>query len=258
MKVLGFDTETTGVDINTASIIEIGAVMFDVEGGVWTPEVGMSQLIFEPSYLPLPEDAMAKNGITEAMLKADGIPFKDAIMKLQDFGLGAKYFCAHKADFDRGILRSQLLRYSLQSYLADIPFICSMANVESHVSRNSRQLGHLALDYGVAVDPAQLHRAMDDVMLMGKMLSAAKANPEDMYAFNTLPTLILTTDTVPPWEDGGKDKDAAKKVGYSWEKIRGVAALEKKEWPKRWVKAIKKTQANLDAQTRAYRILEEI
>jgi len=31
MLVLGFDTETTGVDIKTASILEIGAVLFDVQ-----------------------------------------------------------------------------------------------------------------------------------------------------------------------------------------------------------------------------------
>lgn len=255
MKVLGFDTETTGLNAEEAHIIEIGAVLFDVHDGAWTPLKGMSRLVYEPHFLPLPPEAMAINHITDDMLLETGVPFLEALEELQEFAREAQFIVAHNAGFDKGMLKAQLVRRGTHSFVVDLPFICSKTDVEAHSYARCTRLGHLALDYGVAVNPSELHRAMEDVLLMGKMLTAAKADPSVMWKFHTTPTLVVSTEVVPPWEDSGRDRDDAKKVhGYVWENIRGI----EKSYKKQWVKAFKNTPANLAAQTRKYRILEEI
>lgn len=253
MKVLGFDTETDGTDVDAANILEVGAVLFDVHEGTWTAERGLSKLVFEESYLPLNPKATKVNGITEDMLKKEGVSFKESVDALMEIAREAKFIVAFNESFDRQVLKAQLIRHRLHSYVTDLPHLCAMRHVEAHMDKSSWKLKHLAVDYGVTVDPSKLHRAMADVMLMGEMLTAAGATPESMNEFASLPTIVIATPTIPPWEDNHVDKNAAKDDGYRWETPTGVD----KKYPKQWVKAIKKTEFNLAAQKRKFTIIEE-
>ncbi len=250
MKVLGFDLETTGLDTKTANILEVGAVRFDVTNGVWTPEETFSTLVYEPSYLPLPLDAMAKNGITEEMIIKDGVSFETALDGLKSVAVGADYVVAHNAVYDKSVFGSQLVRHSLISFVEQLRFLCSLNDVESFSGRKCRVLSHLCLDFGIIVDPSTLHRATDDVLLMGQLLNQVNADPESMWIYKNMPSLVLHSKVVKPWEDNNKDKEIAQAAGYRWEKAG------EKVYPKKWVKLIKKNK--LDLETRAHTILEEL
>jgi len=82
------------------------------------------------------------------------------------------------------------------------------------------------------------------------MLTAVSADPQKMWEYRTQPTIVLCRPTLPPWEDGGKDKEKASALGYRWEKAGD------KTYPKKWVKMIKKNK--LDNEPRPYVIVEEL
>lgn len=250
MIVLAVDTETTGIDTNTANILEIAAVRYQVEDCVWTHIDQYHAYVFQENYLPLPEDALKVNGLTEKLLREKGISFADAFLGFNTFAHGSEYVIAHNEPYDKGVLKSQMVRHNLAGTLFNHKWICSLNDVEEFVGRKCRKLSHLAVDFGLTVDGSKLHGAIFDVLLLGELATKLRLNPTKMWEYRNEPTLILATPTTPPWEDNGKDKDAAKAAGYGWERVGD------KTYPKQWVKGIKKSK--LDLEKRKYRILEEV
>ena len=255
MLVVGFDTETSGLDPKTANILEVGAVLFDVDSSFnWNYVEGFSNLIFEQYNLPIPEAASAVNGITEEALRTKGIGFLEGLAKFSRLANQASYIVAHNAPYDKTVLESQLARLGISSGIPSMKWLCSVMDLESNKDKKCWKLAHMALDYGVTVNPTNLHTALADVRLMGEMLSAAKADPEAMWRYKNTPIAILSTPVCPPWDDNGKDRDLAKAAGYGWEEVRSVG----KKYAKRWVKGIKHTPDNLAKEVREYEILEII
>jgi DNA polymerase III epsilon subunit-like protein len=255
MLVVGFDTETSGLDVKTANILEVGAVLFDVdENFKWNYVEGFSNLIFEEYNFPIPKEASAVNGITEQAIRTGGVSFKEALSKFSDLAMKAEYVVAHNAPYDKSVLENQLIRVQIHSFIPDMKWICSVMDLESNKDKKCWRLAHMALDYGVTVNPTHLHTALADVSLMGEMLSAAKADPRKMWEYKNTPIAVLATPVVPPWDDNGKDRDIAKAAGYGWEEVRSVG----KKYSKKWVKGIKHTPENLAKEVREYDILEII
>ena len=234
MKVLGFDVETTGLDTTSEYIIEVGAVLFDVDSvGNWTPLKGESFLIYEHSYPQLSELIESLTGITDKILKLEGIPFHKAMAPVDELALEAEWVIAHNAIFDKAMLLSQANRWNLSLHMLAMPWICSIQDLESNAGKTCKRLSHLALDYGVTVDPSVLHRATDDVTLMGRMLSAAKANPWVMHNYAMTPEVTFMAVVPGPWIDGGKGTNAAKAAGYRFDSDS-----------KKWLKKVKETKTH--------------
>jgi DNA polymerase-3 subunit epsilon len=250
MLVLGFDLETTGVDSKTANIIEIGAVLYRVEQGFWKAEEMFSSYVFHEHYLPLPKDAMAVNGITEDILRKEGVGFAQALEGLHNLAEKCDATMAHNEQYDNGVLASQLTRHGLHSVMEHRSRICSLHDVEQFVGRKCRKLSHLAVDFGLEVDGSKLHGALADVKLMGMLANRLGLVPEDMLAYRKSPTVVICTSVAKPWEDDGKDAANAKEHGYGWQGAGGKTYL------KMWVKAVKKNK--LDNEKRPYKILEEL
>ena len=248
MRVLGFDTETTGLDPKTAHILEMGAVMFDVTDGVWSPIAHVNELIHDERIYPLNPEAQAINGITEEMLRASGVSFKDALIEVVKLGI-PDFVIAHNAQYDKDMFRADCTFNQIHSVLLDVPWLCSRNDIE-HAPPKTSGLAHLALDYHVVVDPSKLHRASADVELMGAMLSAAKANPSEMKAYKDIPLLVISTPTEKPWLDGGVSNSAAKEAGYRYE------SANFKIFKNKWVKTIR--QNKLAEEKLPYTIIEEV
>jgi DNA polymerase III epsilon subunit-like protein len=250
MKVLGFDLETTGVDSKTANILEVGAVLYDVNEGFWKAIDMLSVYVFDESYLPLPKDAMAVNGITEDKLRSEGIRLVEAINLLNTFAERCDFTMAHNEQYDNGVLATQLTKYGISSSMLDKKKLCSLQDVEQFVGRKCRKLSHLAVDFGLTVDGNILHGALADVKLMGMLANRLGLNPDTMWEYRSSPTLVLSTSVAKPWEDNGVDAANAKEHGYGWQGAAGKTYLKK------WVKAIKKNK--LVNEKRPYEILEEL
>lgn len=242
MKVLGFDVETTGLDTASEYIIEVGAVLFDVDTvGTWTPLKGESFLIYEQSYPQLSELIEGLTGITDSILKLEGISFNTAMIAIDELAMGAELICAHNAQFDFAMLDSQCSRFKLGLHMLEKPWICSIKDVESNEAKTCKRLSHLALDYGVTVDPTVLHRATDDVALMGKMLTAAHIYAGDMHIYSQMPEITFAAIVPGPWVDGGKGTAAAKLAGYRFDSDK-----------KKWLKTVKENKAH-EEQARLFK-----
>jgi DNA polymerase III epsilon subunit-like protein len=241
-KVLGIDFETTSLDIKKARIIEIGAVVFGVTGTDWDPIIDLSTLVYDEGDMALNEDTIKITGITDAMLKAEGMEITTALEMLADMAAQCDMCVAHNEPYDRGVLKEVVERGAFGlirgvNPLIEMPWVCSVTDLPQTKEYKCKKLSHLSLDLGITVDPSKLHRAVADVKLMGQMLTAAKADPEEMLKYRNTPSCYVQAVIPAPWTDGGKGKDAAVKLGYSWEKARG----DDRVWAKTWVKKIKET-----------------
>lgn len=255
MRVLGIDTETSHKEPQQANLLEVGAVVFDVHEGVWTAIEGVNHLVYYPRYSPIPQEALDVNGLSEELLKRDGVTMDVAVRDISamlDRYPDLELVVAHNASFDKAVIEKNLVDNVLHSRLTMLNWICSLEHIEAVVPRKCKKLSHLALDFGVAVNPEDLHRAMNDVALMGKLLTALAADPVKMLEYKNTPTVVISPKgkVKGPWEDGGKDNAEVKALGYGWERIGD------KVYSKRWVKKVKINKLSLE--TREYEVLEEL
>lgn len=102
MKFIAFDLETTGIKPSTDQIVEIGAVLFDGDQAL----KGFGRLI-NPG-IPIPPDASAVNGITDAMVQGKPL-IADVLEEFADF-CGDVPLVAHNAPFDYKFLLSDITR----------------------------------------------------------------------------------------------------------------------------------------------------
>lgn len=228
MDIALVDFETTGLDTDTARIIEIGAAIYQFETGEILQEY--SQLVWEEGDEELSEYITQITGITNEELRGNGIPLKPALAKFAQMTQGCSVFMAHNADYDKEVLISSLKRINIEP--PPVRWMCSINDLD-HGDLRCMKLSHLALDYGIVVDPSTLHRALDDVLLLGEILRKRNQTWGSVVEYADSPWVFLILQVPPPWEDNGKGKDFAKAMGYRWENAGG------KTFKKKWVKAVK-------------------
>lgn len=223
MHIVGIDVETTGLDIDKDHIIELAAARFEYDSPLYILRAGVCEKIHEAHYPPLSEEIKELTGISDYQGAIDLVSMMELVMPLLD---GAQLIVAHNAQFDRGMLVSQLRRQgqkAMADHLGQIPWACTIDDVPHHKKRKCKKLSHLALDMGVAVNPAELHRAAADVELMGKLLTASCVDARDMLRRALSPTHVYRAMVPAPWKDsapeGKKGAQLAKASGYfHWNK----------------------------------------
>lgn len=240
MKILLIDFESTGVDTSTARITEIGAMLVDEK---FEPlDVGISELVWETGYPALTEEVTKVTGITQDMLNKDAITPEEAFADLDLVADGCDFAIAYNRAYDENLLRAELARgaYTMLpglNQLMQVPWLCAMQDIESNYAFKSWKQMHVALDYGITVNPKLLHRAIGDVELMRQILVASNTSVEEMLAFQKDPWVYLAISCKAPWLDEGKSTQEAKGLGYSWEAARGDFSGVK--FSKAWVKRVK-------------------
>ncbi len=234
MRVLLIDFESTGLDTSKDRIIEIGAQIVDDQ---WELLASVSTLVNGPDIESPSNEIQGITGITLEEWKTHGVHLKDALDLLL-LTLDADVVFAYNKDFDFPLFRTEMFRHGLGlhavgNHFLQIPWVCAMRDVESNYQKKCWKLSHLALDYGISVDPSRLHRAIDDVDLMRRMLKAAGSSPQEIFNFSIQPWIIVRALVPPPWEDAGKGKDIVRKLGYSWQEPKGTSLFFEKSWVKR-------------------------
>ncbi len=135
--LIGFDLETTGTDPDEARIVTAAVVEF--RGG---EAVGGREWLADPG-IPIPQDAVAVHGITNARAAADGRPAREVVAEIADV-LVAHWragtpVVAYNAAFHLSMLAAELRRHGLPSL--------------------AERLGRA--DVGPAVDPYTIDRSVD-------------------------------------------------------------------------------------------------
>jgi DNA polymerase-3 subunit epsilon len=151
--LLILDTETTGLDPTTDSLVEVGAILFSVPHRAVVHQVSF--------LLPCTENpAQHVNGIVPEL--TTWLPV-NAIPLFLDLARHADAFIAHNAAFDAAFI-DPLLTPALHS----IPWICTCESIRWPGLRLNPSLTDLALAYGVPVWAA--HRALTDCTYLAHVL----------------------------------------------------------------------------------------
>lgn len=248
MTNLIIDFETTGVNVYEDFIIEIGAQLVADD---WQVVGEFNTLIKNPANPVLSDEITKITGITQGDIDARGMDLKQALGQLLNLVGEPDAVIAYNSEFDEGIFRTEMARngFLAPSILKD-KWLCAMKDLESNYEKKCWKLSHLALDYGVAVDPAKLHRAIGDVNLTRQMLIKANATPVGMMNFKQTPWIVVNALIPAPWTDGGKGKMEATKLGYSWETPKGT----QEKYEKQWVKRIKAHKLEDEIQNAPFKI----
>jgi len=159
LSLVSVDVETTGLDVTTARVIEIGIVR--IERGQVVDRWGT---LIDPG-MKLPPKITEITKITDEMLQ--GKPsFRD--LKWDIYGrLRDKVFVAYNSDYDWGVLHHAMARVGLT--LPDIPVLDPLVWARRLMPNERRHnLGAVCSKLGVDLENA--HRAEDDAEAAGKVL----------------------------------------------------------------------------------------
>lgn len=249
MKALIIDFETTGPDPKSCFPIELGAMAYDLaKGKRWPCE---SRLIVEDTWpSELTDEITELTGITDKMLDESGVNVKAAMGWA--LSLVAEHeidlMVAYNADFDREIWEWCLDSTGQFPKVRELPWLCAMNDVPyPERLMRCKKLSHRAFDldipmYGVQlgeklprITKIPLHRASADVSLVGDIFD--KIGGQKILEYWREPWLVVQAVIPPPWVgrggDGGAGRDAARGLGFSWEKTNGVEQTFEKLWVRR-------------------------
>lgn len=243
MRLLGFDTETTGLDTGKDRIIEVGAALWDTD--LKKPLITLNYFLYEKDFPPIDPGASRVNGITQEMMTEFGAPPSFVFEELERLCRkhDVNYIVAHNGEnFDKPIMIAELNRNPECSFplLRSLPWIDTRTDIPYEVEPSSRRLNHLAADLGF-INPFA-HRALFDVLTMLRVLSNYDINA--VIEYQKIP--FVTMQALVSYED----RQLAKDNRYSWEQ------LGDKKYPKCWVKRIKKNLIELEIKNCKFQIKE--
>lgn len=155
------DTETTGLEINTAKIINVAAVKiknFQI--------VDFYDTFIDPG-IPIPKDSMKWHHITDEMVK-NKPSFVEIIPEFLSF-LGNSFIVGHHITFDMTMINKEMKEVfacELDSYLIDTMFVYSrgILGVEDHLG-----LDHLFKVYKVSCSGR--HTALGDALATAEVFN---------------------------------------------------------------------------------------
>ncbi len=249
-RAVVLDTETTGTDLESDQVIELGLVAFDYE-----PQTGQIVRIaavydsLEDPGMPIPAETTAIHGITDEMVAGQRID-DSAVAALVH---GAQWIVAHNAAFDRPFVER---RWPLFERL---PWVCSYAQIPwSQEGFAGSKLEYLANRCGFFFEG---HRSEIDCRALLEILrrplpKSGQIAWHQLLSAGTQPAYRLSALDAP-----FESKDLLKARGYRWDAKRRCwnkvmdrdAAAAEAPWLKEHVYGGRSREVEieiLDAQTR--------
>lgn len=225
---LGVDFETTGLDVVKDSIIEVGAVLWDVQRKV--PMVQYGAMIKTTGEVS--DEITRITGITKDDLERFGVGFCEAMAEISKLLPHASHIVAHNGtNFDRPILENELRRHGLE--IPSMPWIDSSVDIDYPQNISIRKLSYLAAEHGF-VNPFE-HRAVSDVLTMMKIVSEYDA--DDIVKWSSSPIVILQAMV------SYDDRHLASARGYRWDAAKKI-----------WSKSVKDFKVEDEERAAPFRI----
>ncbi|MCL6741804.1 3'-5' exonuclease [Sphingomonas sp. RB56-2] len=152
-RFIVFDLETTGLDAGRHEIIEIGAIRVNRDSDMHET----FQTLVKPGKR-VPKRITEITGITDDMVRADGLALAEALSEFRDF-VGDLPLVAFNAEFDDAFLRAACASTS------SVPFaneVCCALQLSRRAWpwRKSFRLADIARDGNLSMDDS--HRALGD------------------------------------------------------------------------------------------------
>ena len=228
MLVLGVDFETTGLDIEKDRIIEVGAVLWDVDAK--SPICLLSEFLCVSDLPTLTTEIQEITGLNNYLLNTYGKEPKTIFERLTNLMDSAHAVIAHNGSgFDGPIFRAEYQRYCDPETISKTPWIDTSVDVDYPKRIATRKLSHLAAEHGF-VNPFP-HRAIFDTLTMLRILSFYDV--EEALRNAKEEKISLMAHTTPPWKDGGESNEKAKARGFRFD---GAS--------KTWRKIVRKSQVD--------------
>ncbi len=156
------DVETTGLNPSRDEIIEIGAVK--IKNGV---VIDTFEHLVQTSQ-PLTNEITHLTGITEDMIRQNGIPPKEAFEKFVAFVGNRKLIGHNLADFDLRFLQQGIRKHLGIHFSPPIEDTLRLSKILCPKVKDHK-LNTIAQEFGIYVDTSELHRARFDAELCGKV-----------------------------------------------------------------------------------------
>ncbi|TVP85238.1 MAG: 3'-5' exonuclease [Acholeplasmataceae bacterium] len=177
-KILVFDFETTGLHPQFDQIIEIGAIVLSKKDNGFE-EVDHLNILVQVGH-PLPLKITQITGITDAMLRTDGVSPESAFQQLFNLYDAHTLLVAYNLQFDLSFLHAFIRRYWQPQFEIKNDILDVMA-----VYRDRHPYPH-RLESAVQtyqVDVKNTHRGIDDVRATYAVLKAMQAEQDNIDAY---------------------------------------------------------------------------
>lgn len=229
MHILTVDFETQGDNALETRVTEVGACSLTLSVNESALMRVYNQLCWESDYPPQDPFIVELTGITDEMLKKDGVPRHLAFARLIPLVQGADVIFAHKKAFDQTVFESTCRALGIEVPTGK-EWICTLSEFNWPAKYTCKKLSHLAFDHGLEFDRSKMHRAGDDAALLMRLIQLYGLEKVLVYA--RAPWVYIKADILPPWKDGGAQKEIAYKLGFSYERCKYTEAPV---WSKTWV-----------------------
>lgn len=174
MKILVFDTETTGLPLKGDQnafeqpwVIQLGAVLLDLREDKCLGTI--NTLVVPPEGVKFHEGAVRVHGLSEELVRSEGRPMVDVMLELRDMRRQANIVSAYNLAFDERLVRTSSER-SHEDFVND-PVLGTAEDTFHHCIMNQatvyfkgrRKLEQVYRDLkGVGIEDA--HDAMADTL----------------------------------------------------------------------------------------------
>lgn len=192
MNLLIIDVETSGIDPENDVVVEVGAILYNVDC-----QTTLTQVSFVTPQA-IQNECEHINRIPKSAGEHVGHEFELADTLLEELARRSDYLVSHNSQFD-----SQFIKL-----LAQKPWLCTCFDFKwPRASKEGGSLISLALEHGIGVSSA--HRALTDCQLIAALFDRMENLPE-MIAHAARPKGIFQAKV------SFDQKDLAKDAGFKW------------------------------------------
>ncbi len=206
-RCLIVDTETTGLDREKDSVIEIGAILYSVEHH--TSLIQFSTLQYAPTNAAEPINRIPVAALRDVRERYP-LDLDDVLPRLL---ADADIVVAHRAEFDRGWFAGEWHAK---------PWVCTKFDFTwPRQTAEGQSLVPLALEHGIGVSHA--HRALTDCQLIAALFDVMPffgCDLQQMFAHAMRPKAVVRALVT------YEDREKAKAAGFKWDG-------EKRHWTRR-------------------------
>ncbi len=194
-EYISIDLETTGLDPNLESIIEVGMVKFNHRG-----ELDRYSTLIDP-HRSIPYPVQRLTGIKNE--DVEGAPsFEEVAAEIASF-IGYSSVIGHSVSFDIAFLSRQGITLHAPHY--------DTLELSKILITKARSRGLGALIDQLGIDFPKRHRALADALAAMELFLALSKMAEELDPF--LISLLASLDAKSPWNTAGFFKEASQRLG---------------------------------------------